>query len=91
MTEPKDRLAEEARRRAERRRSWLRGREPSVARRLTQIGVLGGIVVVPTLAGLFVGRWVDQRLGTGIFWTAPALLLGLVLGCWSAWRWMNTQ
>ena len=42
----------------------------SVGRRLAQIGILGWILVIPTLAGLFVGRWMDARLSGGIFWTA---------------------
>lgn len=91
MSEPKDALAERAGEKARRHEASLREGEPSVARRLTQIGVLGWIVVVPTLLGLFLGRWADQSLDTGIFWTAPALLVGLALGYWSAWRWTQSQ
>ena len=47
------------------------------------------MIVVPALIGIFIGRWLDQRLNTGIFWTGPLLLLGLALGCWSAWKWMQ--
>ncbi len=84
-----DPLAENARLRGERHRRWLRDGEPTVARRLAQIGVLGWIVVTPMLLGLFLGRWADRALNTGLFWTAPLLLIGLMIGCWSAWRWMN--
>lgn len=63
--------------------------EPSFATRLAQIGVLGWTIVVPTLAGMFAGRWLDRRFHTGIFWTGPLLLIGLVIGCWGAWRWMH--
>ena len=70
---------------------WLREGEPSFGRHLAQVGVLGWIIVVPTLLGMFLGRWLDHRFGTGIFWTGPLLLLGLVLGCWSAWRWMHAR
>ena len=45
--------------RGERYRRWQREGEPSVARRLAQIGVLGWIIVVPMLIGVFVGRWLD--------------------------------
>lgn len=86
-----DPLAESTRLRSERHRRWLREGEPTVAHRLAQIGVLGWIVVTPMLLGIFWGRWLDQHFGTGIFWTAPLLLLGLMLGCWSAWRWMNNS
>lgn len=75
----------------ERRRSWLREGEPSMAQYVGQIGVLGWIIVVPTLIGLFIGRWLDHRFGTGIFWSAPLLGVGLIFGCWSAWKWMQRQ
>ncbi len=76
--------------RKERRRRWQsEGGDPSVARRLAQIGVLGWIIVTPILIGVFVGRWLDGRFHTGLFWTGPLLLIGLALGCWSAWKWIK--
>lgn len=86
-----DPLVHEARLRRDRRARWLREGDVSVGRRLAQIGVLGWIVVAPTLAGMFFGRWLDERLGSGIFWTAPLMLLGLGLGGWTAWKWMNAR
>ncbi|HVE22865.1 MAG TPA: AtpZ/AtpI family protein [Acidocella sp.] len=91
MSEPndKDPLVRGVRRREARQRRWLREGEGSVARRLAQIGVLGWIIVVPALLGIFAGRWLDKVFHSGLFWTAPLLMLGLALGCWSAWKWMN--
>ncbi len=89
--EPPDGLAAAVRKQNERRRRWLNEGEPSVARFVGQIGVLGWVIVTPTLIGLFIGRWLDHKLGTGIFWSAPLLLLGVVVGFWSAWRWMHKQ
>lgn len=86
-----DGMAAAVRRRRERQHNWAVEGEPSVARFVGQIGVLGWIIVAPTLIGLFIGRWLDHRFGTGIFWSAPLLLLGVVIGCWSAWRWMHRQ
>jgi len=76
--------------RSERHRRWLREGDPSVAHRLAQIGVLGWIIVVPMLIGVFLGRWLDRIFNSGLFWTAPLLMLGLALGCWSAWKWMKS-
>ncbi len=84
-----DPLIAETRLRRDRRDKWLREGDMSVGRRLAQIGVLGWIFVTPTLAGLFFGRWLDAYLGSGIFWTAPFMVLGLCLGGWTAWNWMN--
>lgn len=85
-----DPLIEGVRLREQRRQRGLREGEPSVGRRLAQIGVLGWIIVTPAMVGLFAGRWIDERSGTGLFWTAPLLILGLVAGCWSAWKWMKS-
>lgn len=86
-----DRLAEAVRQRRDRQDQWRQEGEPSMMRFVGQIGVLGWIIVAPTLIGLFVGRWIDHWLGTGIFWSAPLLLLGVIIGSWSAWRWMHQQ
>lgn len=89
--ETPDGMAEAVRRRRERQHHWITEGEPSVARFVGQIGVLGWIIVAPTLIGLFIGRWLDHTFGTGVFWSAPLLLLGAVIGFWSAWRWMHRQ
>lgn len=90
MSEPEDKdpLIREVRQHHARRSAWLREGEASVARRLAQIGVLGWIIVTPMLGGVFLGRWLDGRFETGLFFTAPLLLVGLGLGGWFAWRWM---
>jgi ATP synthase protein I len=77
------------RQRSERRERAQREGEPSFGRNLAQVGVLGWTIVVPTLLGVFIGRWLDQHFGTGIFWTGPLLVVGLGIGCWAAWRWMH--
>ncbi|SNR63679.1 AtpZ/AtpI family protein [Puniceibacterium sediminis] len=87
----KDPLIVQTRLRRERRARWLREGDMSVGRRLAQIGVLGWILVAPTLVGIFAGRWLDEHFSSGVFWTAPCMLLGLCLGAWTAWNWMNAR
>ena len=89
-TDP-DRLARAARTAAEREAEGRADPEPSLGARLGQIGVLGWTIVVPTLLGLFLGRWLDRALGTGIFFSTPLLMAGAAIGFWSAWRWMHRQ
>ena len=84
-----DGLVEGARRQSERHRRWLAEGEAGVGRRLAQIGVLGWMIVVPMLLGVALGRWLDNMRHTGVFWTAPLLMIGLALGCWSAWKWIQ--
>jgi ATP synthase protein I len=88
---PANAMAEAARKEGDRRTHWRTEGEPSVMRFVGQIGVLGWIIVAPTLLGLFIGRWLDRGLGTGIFWSAALLVLGVTLGFWSGWRWMHRQ
>jgi ATP synthase protein I len=85
-----DELVTGTRLRSERQRRHAAEGELSVAHRLAQIGVLGWIIVTPMLLGVFAGRWLDTRLGSGLFWTGPLLMLGLGLGGWSAWRWVRS-
>ena len=89
--EDRDPLVASARQKDERRRRWRREGEPSTARRLAEIGVLGWVIVTPMLIGVFLGRWLDRTFASGIFWTAPLLIIGLAVGAWSAWKWINAQ
>jgi ATP synthase protein I len=84
-----DPLLEAVRLRKVRRFGWLREGDPSVAHRLAQIGVLGWIVVIPMLLAMFAGRWLDRAFNSGLFYTAPLLMFGAALGCWSAWTWIK--
>ncbi len=79
-------LTQSVARRAERRAFWLAHGERSLAQNLAMIGVLGWLVVTPTLVGVFLGRWLDHRFGSGIFWTGALIVAGLALGCSIAWR-----
>lgn len=83
-TEPD--LAHAVGRRSARRAFWLAHGERSLARNLGMIGALGWLVIVPTLAGVFLGRWLDRRFDAGIFWTGALLFVGVALGCFTAWR-----
>lgn len=82
-------LLKQVRRRAGSAQRWLRDGEPSLARQFAAVGVLGWIIVIPALLGVWLGRWIDGWLSTGVTFTAALLFLGLLLGAWSAWRWMH--
>ncbi len=84
-------LLDQVRRRAGSAQRWLRDGEPSLAKQFAAVGVLGWIIVVPTLLGVWIGRLVDRWLSSGITFTAALLFCGVVLGGWSAWRWMHER
>ncbi|WP_193187514.1 AtpZ/AtpI family protein [Nisaea sediminum] len=89
--DPDHKLAEAARTRRKRREIWEREGERSIARNLAMIGALGWTIVVPTLLGLFIGRWLDSAFASGLFWTLGLLVLGLALGCRLAWTRMHHE
>ncbi len=89
--QPGERLAEAARKAAARERRLDRDPEPSLGRRLGQIGVLGWTIVIPALLGLAAGRYLDKTMRSGVFFSAPLVMLGAALGLWLAWKWMSRQ
>ena len=84
-------MQEAARVAAERAQKFREDRELTIATRLGQIGVLGWAIVAPILLCVLIGRWLDWALKTGIFFTAPLIMLGAAAGLWTAWRWMRRQ
>lgn len=86
---PVDRLADAARKAAESAKEGRDNPEPSLGVRLGQIGILGWTIIVPTLIGVLIGRWLDRTFETGVFFTAPLIMIGAAFGLWSAWKWMN--
>ena len=88
-TEGHDKVVEAVRRAAERERQGEADPEPSLARRLGQIGLLGWTILVPTMLGVVAGRLLDRSFGTGIFFSAPFIMIGAGVGLWLAFRWMD--
>lgn len=84
-----ERLAQAARRRHAREAHWRREGERSLGRNLAMIGAYGWLVVVPTVGGAFLGRWLDGLRGGGILFTGALVMLGAGAGMWLMWRRMN--
>jgi ATP synthase protein I len=82
-------MADEVGRVRKQRARWRQHGERPLGRNLAMVGVLGWLIVAPTLLGIFIGRWLDRATEAGIFWTGALLILGLAAGCWIAWRWMH--
>lgn len=84
-------LEQAVKKRQERRDLWQREGERSLGQNLAMIGALGWTIVVPTLLGIFAGRWLDRTFQSGIFWTLGLLVAGLAAGCTFAWRRMHSE
>lgn len=78
-------------RRKARRDLWEREGERPIWKNMSMIGALGWLIVVPTLIGVFLGRWLDDLLGTGITITGALTFLGACLGFYLAWKRMNQE
>jgi ATP synthase protein I len=86
-----DELKDAVKTRRERRHRWEREGERSIGQNLAMIGSLGWAVVIPTLVGIGLGRWLDHAFASGIFWTLGLLVAGLALGCALAWTRMYRE
>jgi len=58
---------------------------------LGMFGLVGWAVAVPTLIGVAVGIYIDQKWPGAISWTIIGLFTGVVLGCLNAWYWVKRE
>lgn len=54
-------------------------------------GLIGWSVVVPTLAGIALGIWLDNKYQGSHSWTLSLLVVGLTIGCVNAWYWVAKE
>ena len=55
------------------------------------IGSVGWGIVVPMIAGIYLGLFVDRHADTTYSWTLGLLCLGLAVGCYNAWRMVTKE
>lgn len=55
---------------------------------LGMFGMVGWSVTVPTFLGTAGGIWLDRHYPQSFSWTVTCLILGLVVGCLIAWKWV---
>lgn len=58
---------------------------------LGMFGLIGWSVAIPTLLGVALGIWIDHTWPSRYSWTLMLLLLGIILGCLNAWRWISQE
>jgi ATP synthase protein I len=87
-----DRLLENAVERMRKRREfWNRTGELPLGRALGMMGRFGWTIVGPTILGAFVGRWLDHKFNSGVFWSATLIFLGVTLGFYLVWQRMHVE
>ena len=58
---------------------------------LGMTGVIGWSVVIPTLAGVALGIWLDKHHPGSHSYTLMLLVIGLFIGCLNAWHWVAKE
>jgi ATP synthase protein I len=55
-------------------------------RNLGLVGSLGWLLVLPPVAGAWLGRWLDNHYHSGVFWSATLIFCGVLLGAGLVWQ-----
>jgi ATP synthase protein I len=84
-------LAEEVGSKASRKLKARRNGPHGVWYGLGMMGLIGWSVATPTVLGAALGLWLDRRYPSPHSWTLTLLIVGLILGCLSAWRWVAEE
>lgn len=58
---------------------------------LGMMGLVGWSVAAPTLLGTALGVWLDKHYPGDHSWTLMLLAIGLGLGCFNAWHWVDKE
>lgn len=58
---------------------------------LGMFGLVGWSVAIPTVAGIALGKWLDNHLPAAFSWTLTLLFAGVMLGCVNAWYWIKQE
>lgn len=54
-------------------------------------GIVGWSIAVPAVAGIFIGLWLDRNVAGGYSWALMLFIIGLGLGCYNAWYWVQKE
>lgn len=54
-------------------------------------GLIGWSIAVPALVGIFIGLWIDSHLAGRYSWTLMLFIIGLGLGCYNGWYWLQKE
>jgi len=68
-----------------------RGKARSIWLGLGMLGLIGWSVAIPALLGVGLGMWIDAHFPSRYSWTLMLLLIGTIVGCLNAWRWVANE
>ena len=58
---------------------------------LGMFGMVGWSIAVPSVVGVFIGLWIDSNLTGRYSWTLMLFIVGLGLGCYNVWYWLQKE
>ena len=58
---------------------------------LGMFGLIGWSVVLPALAGVAIGLWIDSQWPSRLSWTLMLMVMGVAVGCLNAWWWLQRE
>ena len=76
---------------SKRKRKARENKHNSIWFGLGMFGLIGWSVMIPTIAGIALGVWIDKNWPGQVSWTLTLLFVGVVLGCMNAWRWIGEE
>ena len=80
MSDHRDRLSEVVEKQVERRKKAEEER-PTLLGQTVYIGTLGLLLVLPVIAGAYIGVWLDEQLaGYSVSWTISLIVVGVFVG-----------
>lgn len=87
----RDKAADDVASAAERMRKTRESPPPSPLRGFGTFGMIGWSVAVPTVAGAFLGLWLDRFAPQAFSWTIALILGGAAMGALIAWTWIGRE
>jgi ATP synthase protein I len=54
-------------------------------------GIVGWSIAIPTILGIALGVFLDNRFPVNFSWTITLLFAGVVLGSFNAWHWIKEK
>jgi len=91
VVDTREELRREVRKKSDRRLEARRTGDRSLWFGLGMYGLVGWAVAIPTLIGIAIGVWIDTNWPSRYSWTLMLLFVGVVLGCFNAWYWVERE
>jgi ATP synthase protein I len=91
QNETANQIIDDIGRKARRKLRARQTRQDSIWHGMGMVGMVGWSVAIPTVIGIAVGLWLEERVEVSFSWTLTLLIVGVVIGCLNAWYWISKE